>query len=352
MTIKDIENAFLKTKPNSDWAIEDQFVYNLYGQFPKGVNGLNSPPKEVCKSAPLFSKEGWYGMHWEIDNVDLSKTVKNFYLNYPDLIHFSPTIDNDFLITDDFIIEISSRPMLYVKDVLPDDFFSYYVMRIEKPTIKFLTGMTSNGIETISKEIKYVELNSILDNYNEDLPYKELLEFLKSEDNGLCVLRGLPGTGKSYFLRAIINEMRDKSFMAVDTNDFATVCGNKQYFNTFENKILIIEDCEELLRDRNGTSFSGLVSNLLNMSDGLMGDSVNLKIICTFNTDLKNIDKALLRKGRIKLFYEFKELTKDRADALRKKLGKVDSGSNVLCDIFNEDSVGVNDSKITSKIGF
>ena len=107
-----------------------------------------------------------------------------------------------------------------------------------------------------------------------------------------------------------------------------------------------------LIKDRNNNYFAGQVSQLLNAADGIIGDCINAKIICTFNTRLNNIDKALVRKGRIKVNYEFGELTQDRADALRKRLNKVDGTSNVLCDILNSDSAGVQETSKPNKIGF
>ena len=87
--------------------------------------------------------------------------------------------------------------------------------------------------------------------------------------------------------------------------------------------ILILEDCEQAIVDRSVSAFGNSISNLLNMSDGLMSDIMNLKFICTFNTNISNIDDALLRKGRCKVKYEFKELSADKVAILneQKQLG-------------------------------
>jgi len=41
-------------------------------------------------------------------------------------------------------------------------------------------------------------------------------------------------------------------------------------------------------------------------SSCLLGAGFNIQIMATFNTSLKNLDPALMRKGRLKLSYEFK----------------------------------------------
>ena len=51
------------------------------------------------------------------------------------------------------------------------------------------------------------------------------------------------------------------------------------------NAVLIIEDAENIIMDRKINNNSS-VSNLLNISDGLLSDCLNVQIICTFNSAL------------------------------------------------------------------
>jgi hypothetical protein len=92
---------------------------------------------------------------------------------------------------------------------------------------------------------------------------------------------------------------------------------------TKPNSILIIEDAENIIRDRNEITFdaSQAVANLLNLSDGLLGDAMHMQIIATFNCDLGTIDKALLRKGRLIVHHEFGKLEVNNAKILPEKLG-------------------------------
>ena len=57
------------------------------------------------------------------------------------------------------------------------------------------------------------------------------------------------------------------------------------------------------------------------MTDGLLSDDLGIKFICTFNEDMKNIDQALLRKGRLVSKYEFKPLEAKKANAILSELG-------------------------------
>jgi ATP-dependent 26S proteasome regulatory subunit len=97
------------------------------------------------------------------------------------------------------------------------------------------------------------------------------------------------------------------------------------------------------------------LSFLLNLTDGLLADSLGIQIIATFNTELKNIDKALLRKGRLSAIYEFKALATDRANKLLQSIGIEDFTTKkpmILADIFNYNTDNFSESKNTKSIGF
>jgi len=61
---------------------------------------------------------------------------------------------------------------------------------------------------------------------------------------------------------------------------------------------------------------------LLNLSDGLLGNVLNLHVIATINTDYENIDEALLRPGRLRSYYEFGKLNHVQAMRLANHLDR------------------------------
>lgn len=71
--------------------------------------------------------------------------------------------------------------------------------------------------------------------------------------------------------------------------------------------------------DENSNNSYSPVSTLLNLADGLLSDCLNIQIVCSFNTDLSMVDKALMRKGRLIAKYEFKELEVEKAQNLSNK---------------------------------
>jgi ATP-dependent 26S proteasome regulatory subunit len=80
------------------------------------------------------------------------------------------------------------------------------------------------------------------------------------------------------------------------------------------------------------------MSGILNLSDGLLGDVLHTKIICIFNNPLAQIDKSLLRKGRLVEKYEFTNLSAEKSRALVEELYP-DAQENIqemtLAEIFN-----------------
>ncbi len=119
------------------------------------------------------------------------------------------------------------------------------------------------------------------------------------------------------------------------------------------NSIFVIEDAENIIIDRE-TEGSSPVSALLNLSDGLLSDCLNIQIICSFNTDLSKVDSALLRKGRLIAQYEFKELETEKAQQLSDKLGFQTQISKpmTLTDIYNQEELNFENTKTRIPIGF
>ena len=203
-----------------------------------------------------------------------------------------------------------------------------------------LVVTSSNGLSTKSMEITKPKL-SIADNYNDDFQevHQTILDRLnKEKDKGLVLLHGKPGTGKTSYIRYLITSAKKKVIFLPP--NMASAITNPNLLTLLidnPNSIFIIEDAENIVFDREQNGASP-VSALLNISDGLLSDCLNIQIVCSFNTDISKVDSALMRKGRLIAKYEFKELEASKAQELSDKLGfktKIDK-SMTLTDIYNQ----------------
>lgn len=237
-----------------------------------------------------------------------------------------------------------------------DSFIDLVIDESNDSNIGYLNILTksSYGLTLDKKEIKSPDIDFSI-NYNEDFEpvHKKIVERLSIDNaKGLVLLHGLPGAGKTTYIRYLINVLK-KKVIYIPPNMASSISDPEfvKFLMGYTNSILIIEDAENILMKRI-THSTQAVSNILNLSDGLLSDCLNIQIVATFNTDLKNLDEALLREGRLIEKYEFKKLDEDRAAKLSKKLGVNIKGEHTLAEIYNSEDTSHNNSNKKIKIGF
>lgn len=313
---------------------------------------------EILKSS-TFYKEGRLTEHREA----LLKVQDNFYIQIEHLD--TPMTEYSFLIRkkknyDDSIIE--SVTLFYSKSTSQS--------QIEKVK-KFLLFLTPLKVETKNLinivitqhgelclrefEIKRPKLN--LDyNYNDDfLPiHNTIVEAINKKDaDGLVLLHSTPGCGKTNYIKFLISKIKKKVIYLPP--NLANEISSPSFINFLaenQNSVLIIEDAENVLKSRQNGENQG-VSNLLNVSNGLLSDILKVQIIATFNCDIHEIDPALLRQGRLIAKYKFSNLTIEKAQRLSDKLSfktKIESEMN-LAEIYNQNKQDFREQK-RNKIGF
>lgn len=199
-----------------------------------------------------------------------------------------------------------------------------------------------------------LDLN-LIDNYNDDFIEvdKKLFSIITSNKKTMSILHGLPGTGKTTYLRNLATRLllEGKEIVYLPPN-IAQVLSDPEFISNlglFKDRVIIIEDAENVLM-KDGIR-SQAISNILNITDGFLADIFNIHFIFTFNMDIRDLDPALLRKGRLDLKYEFKELTSDKAKLLCDKLGTSINSSKTLADIYNSEENIVSNSA-ARPIGF
>ena len=269
-----------------------------------------------------------------------------FYISIGLILYTSESIKIAKEIIEDVYNVIGNLPKLPPppKDTIPVNFI-------------YRSGLSLNIFE------RDVRISNItLSEFNQDLPDDKIKEELRKDGSGLFIFHGEPGCGKSSYIKYLIGTMKDKEFIVVSQD---VLIGNMEEFRTFlltrcnDSSVIIIEDCENLVKSREQIGSSVVISDFLNITDGIYGDLFRIKFILTFNTEIQKIDSALLRKGRLRCKYKFSKLKGEKLKLLAKDLGIELKESQIsvgvtLADLYNYNSeVSVDDNNTAREsIGF
>lgn len=216
---------------------------------------------------------------------------------------------------------------------LADTMLAHCLDADESASIGIISAMSGEYyIKNFSLEGKTPSFNYPDLHYGEGFEnfHASLLNKLKYKTKGLVLLHGEPGTGKTQYIRILLKELAkvNKSILYAPPSLSASLTEPAiiEFISDWVIKeerdcILLIEDAEPLLEVRN--EFDGRsagISNLLNMTDGLLNDILGLTVIATFNTQLSKIDPALLRPQRLLARKEFNKMSKETFCKLAEKL--------------------------------
>jgi hypothetical protein len=261
-------------------------------------------------------------------DFDCSEYVEKFNMSYRYIYTAEPVLFRPSNASGkrdiDFEYELENNIRLCSVDPVPDA-PEIYMVQVNGGNYQLQTHPVNDNFDIRDLNVNY---GSGFNKFHDDL-----MKRFESETKGLVLFHGQPGTGKTYYIRHLLRTMASKKkkviYMPPNMIDYMV----EPAFMTFLTRtitehssrgifcVLLIEDAEPLLAKRQeGVRIQG-ITNLLNMTDGLLNDMLKLQIICTFNVDLRKLDSALLRPGRLIARKEFKPLSELDANLLAQRLG-------------------------------
>lgn len=195
--------------------------------------------------------------------------------------------------------------------------------------------------------------------YNDDFVsvHHRIKDEITTENKGIVLLHGVPGSGKTNYIKWLTSQIPSKKFIFVPTTMISSLTDPGFLSILIENKnsVLVLEDCENYIAERTlDDRNTDIVSSILNLADGILSDVMECQFICTFNSDISKIDTALLRKWRLIAEYKFRELSIEKSNQYLQSIGKklcVDR-PHTLAELTHIDTEEIREHEKATRIGF
>lgn len=176
----------------------------------------------------------------------------------------------------------------------------------------------------------------IRENYQTDVveAFDHICACLSSQSpcGRISMLNGPPGTGKSFMIRSLIHQVNGSHIvipgsMAADLSspNFLSILHEAHEPN--KPIVLIIEDADLLVVNRKQGNLS-ILSDLLNLGDGLLGQMLDIRVIASTNAKRIELDDAVTRPGRMCRHTTISNLTFEQAKEVYKRLTEKEATFN------------------------
>lgn len=132
----------------------------------------------------------------------------------------------------------------------------------------------------------------------------------------ILILKGPPGTGKTSFIKLLLQETNNSAITAYDRDLLLRDEFYIEFLTDPDTDILVIEDNDILLSSR--ANNNPVMDKFLNTSDGLVSLRHKKIIFSTNIPNISSIDSALTRKGRCFDILNFQKINGKEAKILAK----------------------------------
>lgn len=272
---------------------------------------------------------------------DYAQGIKNFFfsLKYKNVICYITGNMSKSMDKTEAELEIVSTDLDIAKEAMRLLFKPIALEEKEKETIdvKFWSW-NGKKASAITRELEGSYIDDVIENYNKETA-DEILSLRDNffDRNGkLVIFSGDPGTGKTTIIRSFARDWKDKAVLdyIIDPVEFfngtpsymiEVIMSGKQnmdpedweydFYSTDElarkskKKILVLEDCGELIKSEAKTDVGSGLARFLNIVDGMIGQGLDLTVLLTTNEKIENFHSAVTREGRVNTMIDFEQFS-------------------------------------------
>ena len=189
-----------------------------------------------------------------------------------------------------------------------------------------LTVEDSYGLTALTQ--KKVEF--IPENYSEEIVRKRqsILRNIESKEprGRISILAGPPGTGKTKLIQSLIPDMGKKVRIVYLPTYLVSQIDSPKLLGFLLGQaaykfVFLVEDCDSLLVPR-GMDSVNVLSSFLNLTDGILGNCLDIHFIVSTNAKTTEYDPAITRPGRLTELVDFELLDAAHANQVYRRISK------------------------------
>lgn len=269
-----------------------------------------------------YTKEGY--VKQELDNNEKGEpmTVCQKYINYftkkGGRLIFNSLEDygRHIFIWDNSIVSlVSSSTWISIESYSSDESFNkeiknYLDTQWAPPEKKgHIYAIVRNGGHLSLSSIGNASVPLVSGNYTSKVieDYEYVIKDLKSKSPSgrISIMTGIPGSGKTHLIRAMLLEVPEAMFVLVSPDMVVSLAGPELLPLLLSHRglttgpiILVLEDADKCLVARDKENMNSIQS-LLNLGDGILGSLLDLRIVATTNAKELHMEEAIMRPGRL-----------------------------------------------------